>query len=201
MKINVALAALCFTVSGALSLSGQSASAFARLNQDVQLLSERLGRLQLKVDVLERENAQLLQTVDTQQRALQQLSASFESYSSAMDARLANEVSHNSTALKKDIIADVNKQIEALAKEFNKALEALAKAQLSTPQITTTVEFDDDYPQDGVPYEVQRGDTLSGIAKRFNSTIRDIQNANKIANPAKDLKVGDIIFIPQQKPE
>jgi LysM repeat protein len=58
------------------------------------------------------------------------------------------------------------------------------------------VYFSEDYPKTGKPYVVRSGDTLSGIARKHNSTVKYIQNANKIANPAKDLRVGETIFIP-----
>lgn len=186
---------LFFLLSSGL-LPAQSA-AYARLHQDVQLLSEQLGKLRLRVDVLERENAQLQTSLDAQIRANRELSAALESYSASIDGRLA-ALDDRDRKLKAEVIRQVNGQIEALATEFQKAIDALAEAQSIQPNITQTVTFDEDYPQDGVPYEVQPGDTLSGIARRYNSTIRDIQNANRIANPNKDLRVGDIIFVPQQ---
>ena len=56
--------------------------------------------------------------------------------------------------------------------------------------------FPNNYPKSGVSYEVQPGDTLSEIAVRFGSRVEHIQNANQINDPSKDLRVGDIIFIP-----
>ena len=56
--------------------------------------------------------------------------------------------------------------------------------------------FTDNYPKSGVSYEVQSGDTLSQIAVQFGSKVEYIQNANQINDPARDLRVGDIIFIP-----
>jgi LysM repeat protein len=51
-----------------------------------------------------------------------------------------------------------------------------------------------------VTYTVQSGDTLTKIAREHGSSIKDIQNANKIANPARDLRVGQSIFIPIAQP-
>jgi len=64
-------------------------------------------------------------------------------------------------------------------------------------ELQPQVEFSEDYPENGVLYTVKRGDTLSGIARRLDSTVKDIQNANKIVDPARDLRVGDVIFVPQ----
>lgn len=190
---------LVFFLFSASCVFAQSASDFARLNQDVALLTERLGKLNLRVGVLERENEQLRKTVEAQKKAQLALSQAFESYTASLDARLAN-ATERERALKAEIIAQVSTQIRKLATETQKALDALAKAQNAQPTVTTVRQFDEDYPTEGIPYEVKPGDTLSGIAKRFNSKIRDIQNANQIANPNKDLKVGDIIFVPQNNP-
>ena len=56
--------------------------------------------------------------------------------------------------------------------------------------------FSDNYPKSGVSYKVHLGDTLSQIAVQFGSKVEYIQNANQINDPARDLRVGDIIFIP-----
>ena len=44
-------------------------------------------------------------------------------------------------------------------------------------------------------YVVQPGDTLSGIAARFNVTVDDLVEANRIVNPDA-LSVGDEITVP-----
>lgn len=44
-------------------------------------------------------------------------------------------------------------------------------------------------------YTVQAGDSLGGIADRFNSTIDDIIEENELTNP-NDIKVGDLLRIP-----
>ena len=48
----------------------------------------------------------------------------------------------------------------------------------------------------GKTYVVRSGDTLSKIARDHDSTIKHIQNANKIVNPSKDAELGETIFIP-----
>ena len=54
-----------------------------------------------------------------------------------------------------------------------------------------------DYPKSGITYTVQSGDSISKIARKNNSRIKWIQDANKISDPSK-LQVGDEIFIPQK---
>lgn len=47
-------------------------------------------------------------------------------------------------------------------------------------------------------YTIQKGDTLSEIAKRFNCSIKDILNANSaLINDANDICVGWVISVPK----
>ena len=69
-------------------------------------------------------------------------------------------------------------------------------ANYSENQLDPKEVFPHNYPSSGVSYEVQPGDTLSHIAVKFGSSVESIQNANKINDPARDVRVGDIIFIP-----
>ena len=84
----------------------------------------------------------------------------------------------------------------ALATETQSAINSIAKAAYIPPQVPTPVYFSDDFPKTGKTYVVRSGDTLSKIARDHGSTIKNIQNANKIVNPSKDLQVGETIFIP-----
>ena len=97
---------------------------------------------------------------------------------------------------KQQILAELNRQISALAKETQSAINSIAKAAYTPPQVATPVYFSDDFPKTGKTYVVRSGDTLSKIARDHGSTIKNIQNANKIVNPSKDLQVGETIFIP-----
>jgi lysozyme len=47
----------------------------------------------------------------------------------------------------------------------------------------------------GYTYIVKSGDTLTGIAASFNTTVADLQQANNIQNP-DDISVGQILTIP-----
>ena len=88
--------------------------------------------------------------------------------------------------------------MEAMAAQTNAAMEKLAKAIGSRPQASMPVAFGSDYPQSGITYVVQSGDTLAKIARKNNSKIKWIQDANKIADPSRGLRIGDKIFIPQE---
>lgn len=47
---------------------------------------------------------------------------------------------------------------------------------------------------ESVPYRIQKGDTLSAIARRYNTSVNRICQDNSIT-PAKTLKIGEVIYI------
>lgn len=168
--------------------------AVANLTQDVNALAQELKALRLEVEQVRRENAQLRAQVasDNSGRNLQnQLS----SLSSAVEG-LRREYRAADASQREEIINEVSRQIDGLGKQTEQALRAVANAVDAQPNISTPIRFSEDYPKSGITYTVRSGDTLSGIARAHGSTIKHIQNANKIVNPAKDLMVGQTIFIP-----
>ena len=44
------------------------------------------------------------------------------------------------------------------------------------------------------PYVVVKGDTLSSIARRYNTTVKALAEANKIENPNK-IEIGQVLTI------
>jgi LysM repeat protein len=178
------------------SLSAQSDMrvVVAGLNQDVTLLAQQVKALRLEIEAMQRENTRLRSEVASA-RSQDQSAAQINSLSAGME-NLRREFLAADDAQKKQIISEVSKQIDALSKEMQSGLNVVANAVNSQPTISAPVRFSDDYPQTGRPYVVQSGDTLSGIARKLGSTVKFIQNANKIVDPARDLRVGETIFIP-----
>ena len=166
----------------------------ANLTQDLRLLTQEVKTMRLEIEELRRENTRLQARVaaassnrDTQAQ-IARISSEVE--------RLRGEYRSADEAQKQQIVSQISRQMTAFAKETQTAIDAIATAAASQPQIETPVSFSSDYPQSGITYTVRSGDTLSKIARDHGSTIKHIQNANKIVNPARDLKVGDTIFIP-----
>jgi len=174
--------------------AGQSNVTVARLTQDVQSLKEQLGKAQLQIEVMERKQQQLLDSFDRLMKGQQQLTAQMETYHAQVETRL-DALPGREQALKKEIVGEVSKQIQALAKETQKAIDALSESRSSRPNVDVRTEFSDDYPETGVAHVVKPGETISGIARDYGSTINYIMNANRIAN-ATGLKAGETIFVP-----
>lgn len=177
-------------LAGTISVSAQDvASVVAGLRADMNILDERTRSLRADMEQLKRDNAAFREAVQSQTQVQYVTLAQFN----AALAELEKAVRKGD----KEVLVQITAQMETLAKQTQSALDALAKtASTTTPTVTTN--FSDDYPKEGgTVYSVQPGDTLSSIAAKFNAQVRDIQNANKIADPTK-LQVGTTLYIPRR---
>ena len=166
----------------------------ANLTQDVRLMNRNLGALQVELEQLKRENAQLKNSL-VSQKALTDAVNEMKVSLNANVAALRKDFETADEKQKEAIVREVSKQITDLAKQMQETLDSFGDFAGFQGSGTPAIQFSDDFPPNGVAYEVQRGDTLSGIAKKFGSSVRDIQNANRIAQP-QNLKAGDTIFVP-----
>lgn len=168
--------------------------AVADLKQDMTSVQQEVRALILEVEQLRRENESLrsaLNSSSTQQQ-MAQLAASLQN--------LRREFERADNLKEQAILASVKRQMDSLASQMQNALASVSRAVSSQPKVASKVRFTEDYPQTGVTYTVRSGDTLTKIAREHGSSVKDIQNANKIANPARDLQVGQSIFIPIAQP-
>ena len=168
--------------------------AVANLSQDVNLLGQSLKTIRLEIEELRRENARLRSQVSTAS-SKSDTNAQISNLSVAIET-LRREYGSADAQLRQQILVELNRQISALAKETQSAINSIAKAAYNQPKVETPVHFSDNFPKTGKTYVVRSGDTLSKIARDHGSTVKHIQNANKIVNPSKDLQVGETIFIP-----
>ncbi len=188
MRIFKITTLMAFLVAGC-SLSAQT---LADMQQDMALLKREVGNLRLEVEQLSRRNSEL-----TRQLNAAKASSTSNDLVRAQVSSVRSEVSSQNEALKREIISLVKKDIENLASQTDAAIQKLAKAMGSRPQAALPVSFSDDYPKMGITYVVKSGDTIGKIARQNNSKIKWIQDANKIADPSRGLRVGETIFIPQ----
>lgn len=172
----------------------------ANLRADVQNLDRRVRELNIAVEVLTEQNRKLSEQLERQHRI--QTGQTGDMIRPAQLNQAINDLQRKTEAadaeLRRQIIREVTQQIEQLGKQTQDAIDALARNGSSRPsQPVPRTNFSEDFPKEGVSYTVQRGDTLSRIASRHNSTVRDIQNANQISDPTT-IQVGQTLFIPQR---
>ncbi|WP_414660430.1 LysM peptidoglycan-binding domain-containing protein [Horticoccus sp. 23ND18S-11] len=163
----------------------------ANLREDVRGLTQRIGDLALRLEQLERENAELRQkasTADKSYATVAQLNESIAEANRSLRASVA--------AAKSETLQQVSAQLEKLGKQTNAALDSLAKSSATRPTVQTS--FAEDYVKEGVSYTVQKGDSIASIAKKTGAKQQDIINANKISDPSR-IVVGQTLFIPGGK--
>jgi LysM repeat protein len=188
--ILAAAAGVLATTAGAQSIAVE----VANLREDVRMLAQRVGELSLTVEQLQRDNQSLRNQADAGSQAfatLSQLNSAIAELRRANTAAIADQ--------KRETISQVSQQIDALAKQTQAAIDALQRG--STARVTTgqTFVFTDDFSKEAVAmHTVATGDTLSSIAKKYGASVRDIQHANKIADPTR-IQVGQTLFIPKPK--
>ncbi len=164
------------------------------MSQDVQLLQEQVGQLSVQVESLQRQQMQMLKNYEALLKQQQATTASLNTFVAQTETKLS-ALPEREAAAKREILAEVSKQIESLAKQTDAGFKAMADVVNATPSVTPQVNFSEDYPTTGYSHVVKSGETISGIAKKYNSSIKDIMNANRIAN-ATSLKAGETIFVP-----
>ena len=184
---------LCFIfsnafVSGNLSAQNQEARALvADLSQDIALMDRQVRGLKLDIEILKENQAET-----NKQSSIRALEIKLNQMSNDLNA-LKTAISAQEKRIKQAVLDEVAKQMNVYVSNIN---SQLGLKNNSEKKSEVKEVFTDNYPKSGVSYEVQSGDTLSQIAVQFGSKVEYIQNANQINDPARDLRVGDIIFIP-----
>lgn len=191
---RVAILAAAAGVLAASAAAQSLAVEVANLREDVRMLSQRVGELSLNVEQLQRENQNLRNRAEAGNQAfatLAQLNSAIAELRRANAAALADQ--------KRETIAQVSQQIDVLAKQTQAAIDALQRGSTARVATGQTFVFSDDFSKEAIAmHTVVTGDTLSGIAKKYGASVRDIQNANKIADPTR-IQVGQTLFIPKPK--
>lgn len=175
----------------------------ANLRVEVRALDRQVREMNLAMEELARHNRDLRNEIERVNRgqADGQRGIVRQEQLDAVIADLRDRMRQANSEQTRQIMAQVSEQIEQLGRTTQAAIESMARsvAARPTPQPSASREqgFSDDFPKEGITYTVRTGDTLSSIAARHNSTVRDIQNANRITNPER-IQVGQVLFIPQR---
>jgi LysM repeat protein len=177
------------------SLSAQSAAVeFANMREDVRLLTQRVGELQLRVEQLEKENGDLR----AKNAGAAQSYATLAQLNEAI-IEMNRAIKAGDAATRTETLQQVATQMDKLAARTNAALDSLARGVgTSARGAATTTTFSEDYPKEGVSHVVQPGESLSAIARKHGAKPQDIINANKISDASK-IQVGQTLFIPGGK--
>ena len=157
-----------------------SASASAGSRRDiVSYVEELAGNTAAQLRAVQDENAELETRVIELERKIAALQET--------NQKLLNEVA----AVKRQSAADADAR-EAQMKAILSKIDKLAATPAPAATVPTPVSVADDYDI----YEVQKGATLSVIAKAYNVTVQDIKKANNLKSDM--LQVGQKLKIPRK---
>ena len=90
--------------------------------------------------------------------------------------------------LNADIIKDPNKLVSGIKIRIPVAPDSAEGKQVAAQREAERIEAE------GLPYKVQKGDTLGGISKRFGVSIKEIQKLNNMKDDK--LQIGQTLKIP-----
>jgi nucleoid-associated protein YgaU len=189
----------CAVVGAALAPSSFAQVEMANMREDIRGLVQRVGDLSLRVEQLERENADLRRKSAEGGRAVATVTQLNEAV-----ADLNRAIKSSVSNAQNETLQIVSSQLEKLGRQTNAALESIAKSQtvrpVSTPPPAPATGASDDRAKEGASgsYTVQKGDTLALIAKKTGAKQQDIVSANKISDPSL-IKVGQTLIIPGGK--
>ena len=176
MKLSVFLGIL--TQISSLCLAASVVNAEQAVTQTLGILDEKVNRLQAQLEDLQfqlqkdQKDIQKLQTdVDDLRRSAAGVSASDVK---ALDERIAS------------VDAARQKDKQAIIDQLAKELANLGGGRTATKPTV---------PTEGKEHVVQKGDTLSTIAKSCGVTVADLKKANNLTSD--DIKAGQKLIIPQ----
>ena len=172
----------------------------ANLTQDLELLSRQVANLRSEVEILRRENAQLRIVAEQGSKSQGVSQAKLLEFGRQMDSQLVNmrrEISQ-SNANAKILKQHVDSNLQRLIKQMNAGFAAHQKTAPSPVPEPHKTSFGNEYPKDkGFVHVVEKGETVSSIAKKYKSKVPWIINANQISDPTK-VHVGKDLFVPQE---
>jgi LysM repeat protein len=189
--VSVIFWVILLTAGAVQAQSTSTRSQIAELSQRFTDLEQKYNLLKLEVENLGAENNRLKQEL-----ALIKTSSPGKDIESIIDAKLD---AYRKTT-EQYVLEQHEKILTLLSNRIGNVSQANV-ASLATPQTVTTTQslsFSNDFPKNGELYVVQSGDTLSRIATKFGSTVKYIQDANKISDPNTVL-IGQKLFIPFEK--
>jgi LysM repeat protein len=165
----------------------------ANLRSDVDRLDQIVRALRLEVESLRRENRDLQEWVRAQVSGSSQDTVSSDQLNSVL-RQFEQKIQSVNRASRETLVNEVSKEIEKLAEQTQKAINALAKSIEGQPQLEQVIVFNDDYPRSGTSYTVKSGDSLGKIARELGSKVDWIRNANRLSSDI--IYPGQELFIP-----
>ncbi|MFO7936089.1 MAG: LysM peptidoglycan-binding domain-containing protein [Kiritimatiellia bacterium] len=169
--------------------TGGPAKQLAKIRTDSEMTNLECQRLSEQIDALNRNQQQL----DTRLRNIESRIDGSPDLDQDIIAlrRDIEQLRVEREQLRKEITDDLAGRIEKIAAKQRKAVDAARRQVVSRPANTSSAASS----VSGYEHKVERGQTLSEIARGYNTTVKKIIDANNIKNPS-NIRVGQVLFIP-----
>jgi len=178
--------ALMLLLSACETLNSQN-NQFAASNQDVIALQNDVARLKSQIAAVQNDNRRIVKSLSSLQAQINYVNDANQQQNKAITAlhqQLAKERAERRAAL--------NKVVETVADETTKAVNTIAKQSRPKPSPASTAMPAGAYYE----HKVERGQTLSAIARAYKVSVSDIKNANKLKSDI--IHIGQILLIPKK---
>ena len=196
MDKNIALYGVLFLFLSVFGFGQSERIMMANLKQDLELINREVKGLRSEVELLRRENAQLrvaLEQVSQSPKANQETGLVLEIQNRMQVLELALKQSKRARESMQD---GVNQKFRQIIEQMNLGFEQVT-SQNKQKNVPNPPSFSTDYPKNGFVHKVEKGETVSSIAQKYQSKVSWIIDANQIPDPTK-VFVGRELFVPQK---
>jgi len=169
------------------------------MQEDIQALQREVGQLRLRADSLEQDNAELKKRIPTSLEIKNMVENVVAASRAEVSKDLEKKIAQANDDSRKEILAEVAKEMKVFADETNAQLDKLAHAigSTPTPHPTTVTSGPPRNYSNGFEYKVQKNESLTLIAKRNNVSVNDIRQASHLTSDS--LREGQTIWIPKKE--
>ena len=196
MDKNIAFYGVLFLFLSAFGFSQSERIMIANLKQDLELINREVTGLRSEVELLRRENAQLrvaLEQVSRSPKSNQEPGLVLELQNRMQVLELSLKQSERARERMQD---GVNQKFQQMIEQMNLGFEQVT-SQNKQKSVPKPPSYSTDYPKNGFVHKVEKGETVSSIAQKYQSKVSWIIDANQIADPTK-VFVGRELFVPQK---
>ena len=196
MDKNLAFYGVLFLFLSVIGFGQNERIMMANLKQDLELINREVTGLRSEVELLRRENAQLrvaLEQVSRSPQSNQETGLVLELQNRMQVLELAVKQSERARESMQD---GVNQKFKQMIEQMNLGFEQVTN-QNKQKSVPPPPSFSTDYPKNRFVHKVEKGETVSSIAQKYQSKVSWIIDANQIADPTK-VFVGRELFVPQK---
>lgn len=160
---------------------------YAASNQDVVQLQNDVAALKRKMADIQNDNRQIAKNMSSLQAQINYVNDANQQQNktiTALHQQLEKERAERQTAL--------NKVVETVADETTKAVNTIAKQNSPKPSPASKTMPPGAYYE----HKVERGQTLSAIARAYKVSVNDIKSANHLKS--NTIFIGQTLLIPKK---